>query len=57
MVTSAIVSVKPLRHHSVLTVSHWRIRRRGLGINLVFCQGRSMLADLELRADVLQHLI
>src|SRR4030095_1825732 len=31
--------------------------RRESGIKLVFCQGRSMLAYLKLRADILQRLI
>ena len=37
-------------------VYHWRIRRDS-GINLVFRQERRMLADFELRADILQRLI
>jgi hypothetical protein len=43
-------------HHATHTgtVCHWRIHRRGSGINLVFRQDRRMLADLELRADILQ---
>ena len=34
-----------------------RTHRRESGIKLVFCQGRSMLADLKLRARILQRLI
>src|SRR5215510_3284414 len=43
--------------YAVLTVYHGRTHRRESGVNLVFCQGRSMLAYLKLRAYVLQRLI
>jgi hypothetical protein len=43
--------------YAVLTVYHGRTHRRESGIKLVFCQGRSMLAYLKLRADILQRLI
>src|SRR5215510_16456293 len=43
--------------YAVLTVYHGRTHRRESGIKLVFCQGRSMLAYLKLRAHILQRLI
>ena len=43
--------------YAILTVYHGRTNRRESGIKLVFCQGRSMLAYLKLRAYVLQRLI
>ena len=43
--------------YAVLTVEHGRTHRRESGIQLVFCQGRSMLAGLKLRAHILQRLI
>lgn len=38
-------------------MGHKRSHRRESGIDLVFCQGRSMLARFKLRADILQRLI
>ena len=43
--------------YAVVTVEHWRIHHRVSGIQLVFCQGRSMLAGLKLGAHILQRLI
>src|SRR5512145_1785352 len=43
--------------YAALPGYHRRTHRRESGIKLVFCQGRSMLAGLKLRAHILQRLI